>query len=204
MTPDTAREINQFLIANNIQYINIMGGEVFCNPQWQEVFSNLIENIPAVRYVTNGDWAINPDEMILFLSNHPQVVTCISKDQWHNNKHVDLADNLLTEAGILHKVATDEQTKEESIVPVGNAQFEYNLYSSMSYYCGKPDRMYSFLIDEVGNISKCSFGAWVYDDIHNFLDGGFDVRFKYFTGLFYQQFIPNCSTCMRCSERSKE
>lgn len=51
--------------------------------------------------------------------------------------------------------------KDESIVPVGRASGKYigGTYDMFGCYCQNPENMYSFLIDEKGNIYKCSFGV---------------------------------------------
>jgi hypothetical protein len=66
-----------------------------------------------------------------------------------------------------------------------------------SCYCQNPKKQYDFLIDEVGKIYKCGFGVWDYADISEYLEGEFAPRFKEFNKLFYDQFISNCSRCIR-------
>ena len=192
-----AKEVNEFLINNNISYINIMGGEFFQHPEWFNVVSTLCDGIEVVRIATNGDWVETEGEKVKQLAELYPVVFAISNDRWHTNKNVVAAKEFCSNNNMLHRVATEEQTKEESVVPVGRSEFRCNIYSSFSRYCGKPNRKYSFLINEEGTISKCLFGAWEYADVSQYLDGGFRERFKEFTGVFYSEFIPNCSTCLR-------
>jgi len=179
-----------------------MGGEFFCNPDWYEIFSILSKDVLTVRIVTNGDWADNPEKVLEFMSNHPQCYMCISKDKWHTNEWVAKAHDLCEAHGIIHKLATDEETTPESIVPVGRSRFEYNFYSTFANYCSKPDRKYTFLIDEEGEIYKCGFGAWAYANVKEYINGGFSKRFKSFNRLYYKQWVPSCKHCLSAWTRS--
>jgi len=197
MSLDKAVEVNRFLISNKIYYINVMGGEFFLHPQWFEIISTLSNGIDIIRIATNGDWVKTEGKQVKYLAKKYPVVMSISKDIWHTNKNVRAAQKFCSNNKIPYKLATEEQTKGDSIVPVGRALYEYNFYSSFGTYCSKPDRKYSFLIDENGLIHKCPFGMWEYDDICAFLDGGFDERFKEFTSAFHSTFIANCAECIR-------
>lgn len=201
MSLEQAQHVGRFLKANDIWYANIMGGEFFMHPDWFDIISAICEHVDVVRLVTNGDWVTSKSQDVKVLAEKFPIKIAISKDRWHTNNNVVAASEFCEASGIPYKVATEEETKEESVVPVGNAQFEYNLYSSLMRYCGKPDRKYNFLINEQGEISKCPFGAWEYANVSEYLDGGFDKRFKHFTGVFYSEFIPNCTTCLRIWER---
>lgn len=61
MTKEQSLLVSQFLKTNEIDYINVMGGEFFCNPEWEEVLENLISPVNIMRLVTNGDWATSPE-----------------------------------------------------------------------------------------------------------------------------------------------
>jgi hypothetical protein len=199
MTLATAVKINQFLHNNRITQMNLMGGEFFCNPDWFEILSAILKEIPAgSRLVSNGDWVINRNEtrkLIALAKTHGLKVS-ISHDRWHTNANVEAAVKVLTKHGIPCN-STEEEGTNDSMVPVGRAMFDYSMYSSMMCYCRKPDRMYSFLIDEVGEIYKCAFGAWNYADIDEYLLGGFRRRFKKVNSVFYGQFIASCKSCLR-------
>ena len=56
--------------------------------------------------------------------------------------------------------------------------------------------MYSFLIDEDGNIYKCGFGVLKYANVSTYIEGGFKARFKDFNKRFYGVFISSCSSCI--------
>ena len=43
-----------------------------------------------------------------------------------------------------------------------------------------------------------------YANINEYLEGGFDKRFKEFNKRFYSIFIPSCSSCIRLIKSSKE
>ena len=55
--------------------------------------------------------------------------------------------------------------------------------------------MYTFLIDEMGQIFKCAFGVWYYADVDEYLDGGFRAKFKDYNSKFYKCFLPSCNSC---------
>lgn len=147
-----------------------------------------------VRLVTNGDWAVNED--IIQQLRYPNLKLAISKDRWHTNTHVEKASELCEKYNIQYKVATEEETSESSIVPVGR-QIYGSFYSMFSAYCFNPEHHYNFLIDEQGDIFKCGFGIWKYANITEYLYGAFNARFKEFNLKFYDCFIPNCGACIR-------
>lgn len=211
MTVEESKVIADFIRANEIEEINLMGGEFFCNPNWFEIYSNLISAAKWARLVTNGDWANNMEVKVKLATLASlfgkKFYMCISKDEWHTNKYVEAADAYLTEIGIIHNTATKEQTTESSIVPIGRAMLGgfFGIYSMMGCYCQNPENMYSFLIDEEGNIYKCSFGVKKYANVSDYTDGGFAKDFKEFNKKWYKIFIPSCQTCVNTFElRGKE
>ena len=158
MTVEKAKDIAKFLKSNGIESINLMGGEFFCNPDWFEIYSALISSVKYARLVTNGDWANNlrvKTQLATLVSLFgDKIYFCISKDRWHTNKNVEVAKEFLDGTGVIVKVATEDQTTNQSIVPVGRANGQYisGIYDMMGCYCQNPENMYSFLIDEKGNI----------------------------------------------------
>ena len=183
-----------------------MGGEFFCHPQWEEVIDVLVEGILTVRLVTNSDWAGNTElskKVTGFLQNHPHIRVGVSKDGWHTNKHVDAAVKALEIGGIPFRLPTEDEIREDTIVPIGRGEFHYGFYSMFGNYCSKPDRRYGFLIDENGEIYKCGMGAWPYANVTEYLDGGFNQRFKYFNDKFYGAHVMSCSQCRRAESHSK-
>lgn len=201
MTIEMSENIAQFIKNNGIEYVNLMGGEFFCNPDWFNVLSNIIAEVKLARLVTNGDWVNNTKvkEQLKLLADkfRDKMYFCISKDRWHTNKHVDEAKEYLDGIDVITKVATEDQTTNQSIVPVGRALGQYisGIYDAMGCYCHNPENMYTFLIDEEGDIYKCSFGMFRYDNINEYLNGGFRPRFKEYNTFFYSKFIPSCNTC---------
>ena len=199
MSVEQSEKTAQFLKSNLILSVNLMGGEFFCNPDWFEILSNIVKTVKVARLVTNGDWAkINSvkEKLTEFVSLYKDKVHfSISKDKWHTNKNVDQAVKFFDDLGAKYNLATDEETKDESIVPVGRSRFEYNLFSTFSCYCHNPKQKYSFLIDEEGNIYKCGFGILQYAEIDDYLNGGFNKRFKEFNSKFYSIFVSNCRAC---------
>lgn len=201
MSVEAAEKIAKFIKNNGIKYLNLMGGEFFCNPDWFEIYSNLISAAEFSRLVTNGDWVNNMKvktqlaTLVSLFGN--KMYFCISKDIWHTNKNVEAAEAYLKEIGAIVRVATEEQTTKQSIVPVGRAWGQYisGIYDSMGCYCDNPENMYTFLIDEVGNIYKCAFGILCYAHIEDYLEGGFSKMFKEANMKFYKVFIPSCLSC---------
>ena len=199
MSVEQSDKIAQFLKNNNIMSANLMGGEFFCNPNWFEILSNFLNVVKVARLVTNGDWVKSDsvkEKLTEFVSLYKNKIHfSISKDKWHTNKNVDEAAKFFENLGVKYNVATEEETKDESIVPVGRSMFTYNMFSAFNCYCHNPKQKYSFLIDEEGFIYKCGFGILKYADIDDYLDGGFNKRFKAFNSKFYSIFISNCRSC---------
>ena len=201
MTVEKAKNIAKFLKNNGIETLNLMGGEFFCNPDWFDIYSELISSVKFARLVTNGDWANNMKvkaQLATLVSLFGKKIQfSISKDRWHTNKNVEAARAFLESAGVTVNVANEDQTTKQSIVPVGRAHGQYisGFYDMMGCYCQNPENMYSFLIDEKGNVFKCSFGVLCYAHIDDYLEGGFRKRFKEANTKFYSQFIPSCQSC---------
>jgi len=206
MTIKTASKIKKFYESNNILSMNIMGGEFFCNYDWEDVCEELVstKDLMYVRITSNGDWAGSDKtakKVIDFCKRNPVVYVAVSKDKWHTNRHVDKAVELLYDNKISMVGGKGENNEDDSIVPVGNGQFIYGFYSSFGCMCHKPDCKYKMMIDEDGEIYKCPMGIWEFDNVDNFQKGGFAPRFKEFYGKFESVFMGNCSCCLRGYER---
>lgn len=207
MTLAEAVNIRKFLINNEIGSINLMGGEFFCNPDWFEILDLLIGAVNYARLVTNGDWATNTDvldkldELIKVYGYKLRV--SVSKDSWHTNTNVRKAEDWLKSKKCLYNISTSEYMTEDSIVPIGRGSLFFGTYSSFACYCHNPKNMYGFLIDEIGNIYKCSFGVWQYAIVEDYMNGGFAKRFKEFNQKFHSIFIPNCASCIRVASKEE-
>lgn len=203
MTVEMSKEIGLFLKNNPFFSVNLMGGEIYCHPQYQEILANIIPNVKMARIVSNGDWASDHPEFAKFISQFNNVYVSLSKDKYHTNKNIETAEILLKEHDVTCKVADIEEKGTDTAfgmhgnIPVGRSVYEYGFYSSFGCYCNNPDHKYSMLIDEKGEIYKCGFGIWDYDNIQVFTSGGFASRFKSFNKVFYSTFIPNCASCIR-------
>lgn len=196
----SAKDISLFLENNSITKINLMGGEFYCHPQWEQCIHELIKNIEVVRLVTNGDWAGSEikKEIVEFALSHPQIYFAISKDSWHTNKYIDEAEEILSEHGVLHYFDTGEDTgMEYGIVPIGRGESSFGFYSMFGCYCKNPNCETGFLIDEDGEIYKCPFGIWDYANIRDYINGGFDEKYKEIDYIFNKVFIGNCRTCIQ-------
>lgn len=206
MSVDMARKIAQFIKNNNIIRLNVMGGEFFCNPDWFEILDLFIEAAPHIRLVSNSDWAHNEDVKGKLISLHEKYdqkfYVCLSNDEWHTNKYVSEAEEFLNSVGI-RCYNGEGQLKIDGIVPVGRGELTGygGFYSFMGDYCRNPEFEYSFLIDEDGNIYKCAFGTWKYANVDDYVDGGFEKRFKEYNAEVKNIFIPNCLSCRRSCER---
>lgn len=202
MSIDSAKKIQQFLIKNEVHQINLMGGEIYCNPDWREILDILIPSVKIVRMVTNGDWAVNEPSFAEHVAKYDNCYVCVSKDRWHTNKNNKEALELLVKNNVLHS-ESDLNESEFNLVPIGRAAFSSGLYSMFGCYCQNPKNQYSFLIDETGEIYKCAFGVWNYADVEEYADGGFAERFKEFNKIFYKTFISSCATCIRSHDYSQ-
>lgn len=207
MSVDMAKDIAAFVKNNKVYDLNVMGGEFFCNPDWYEILSTLIDSTKYMRLVTNGDWSVNKDiadKVVEFIkSNKDKLRVAISKDKWHTNKNIEKAEDYIKGTGALYHVALPSETTDSCIVPIGRSELEYSpYYSFMSCYCHKPDEKYTFLIDEDGDIYKCGFGAWRYANVKEYMDGSFNEKFKEFNKKFYGIFVPSCKSCLYACEKS--
>ena len=203
MTAEYSKNIAKFLDSNNIQLITLMGGEFFCNPEWADIFHNIIPNRKYVRLVSNGDWAkskVSTNKIIKTLKEFPNLKVSISKDKWHTNKYVDKAESYLKEASIEYNVAQDGEMTDEAIVPIGNGEFHYSMFSMFAQACSK--NKYLFMIDEEGEIYKCGYGAWDYANVNEYIEGGFAKKFKEFNQKYYKVWFSNCRSCVRSYEYS--
>jgi len=199
MSLDVARDIHQFFSNNPIHSANIMGGEFWLHPEWEDVIGTIVDGLHHARLVTNGDWVASEKSsgrVKAFMQEHEHCYLAITSDRWHNNKHTAAAEAFCKKHDFLHWMGGDEDDK--SIVPVGRSELSYsNTYSMFSCYCHNPERMYSFLIDEKGIIYKCPFGSWDYAEVRDHLEGGFCERFVECNAKFYKAFVPNCASCRR-------
>ncbi len=201
MSVETAKNIAEFLTKNEVFSVNLMGGEIFCNPDWREILDLIIPTVTCARIVSNSDWADHEKDFVKHLTKFNNCYVSLSKDKWHNNKNIEKAEKLLNENDIICKTS-DLEESEYGLVPIGRAEYSGGLYSMMGCYCHNPQKQYSFLIDETGKIYKCNFGVWDYADVGEYLQGGFAARFKEFNKVFYNTFIPNCGRCIRAYEHN--
>jgi len=207
MSVDMANDIARFLRNNQVIDINVLGGEFYCNPDWFQILDVFANNVLHMRLVTNCDWAASDtikQKIQELISLHDNIHFSLSKDKWHTNKHVDEAAAFLDSIDVKYNIATEEETKDESIVPIGRGELTYmyaNNYSMFGCYCHDPKNEYTFLIDEKGYIYKCAFGTWKYAEISEYIDGGFRKRFKEYNIKVNKCFISNCLKCRQAADR---
>ena len=159
MSVEMSEKIATFFKNNLVENINLMGGEFFCNPNWFEIFFNLVREVNTARIVTNGDWVTNDtqkEKLTEFINQfRDKIWFSISKDKWHTNKNVEGAAEFLSQVDVRFNVTKPEEATDASIVPVGRSIYgSGGFYDFMGCYCQNPENMYSFLIDEDGNIYK--------------------------------------------------
>lgn len=202
MSINTAQDVSKFITNNkHIKSVNVMGGEIFCNPDWAFILISIlnIKSLKVIRVVSNSDWVADEcaREFCTVLAQYKdKVVVSLSHDKWHTNKNVDAATKMLKEYGIPHNV-DDGAMVDSAVVPIGRAELGYHgVYSMFGTYCGE-DRKYQILISEDGSIHKCAFGIFEYDNVNNYLEGGFTKRFKEFHQAFDRCFISSCAACVR-------
>lgn len=208
MTVSTAQDITQFLQNNHICSLNVMGGEFYCNPDWDKILRTWLRVNCHIRLVSNGDWTpddIIKDQLLHIAKDYPDHFhISISYDKYHTNTHVEEAELFLQTQQISHDIGRETQDDDQTLIPVGRAELSYNLYSFGCCYCHNPKHQYSFLIDETGDIYKCSFGVLRYANIQEFQTSGFASKFKEFNQKFYECFLPSCKHCIRiCSSKNK-
>lgn len=201
MPVETATKVAKFLKNNEINVITLMGGEFFCHPDWAIIIDEILSGneVKHVRLVTNGDWAAkDPYKTLDALTPYKDILKIsISEDQWHTNENVRAATNACEKKGFFWNTPTKEEQSSDSLVPVGRNEFHYSFMATFSCYCHDPRHMYSFLIDEKGDIFKCAMGVWCYSNVSEYTEGDFAKIFKSYNRDFYKAFVPNCKTCYR-------
>ena len=204
MSVATAKTIAQFLVANDIKYINLMGGEVWLNPDWEEIIT-LLSCVDRVRIVSNSDFMELCPEFLPFLTSFENVKLCLSNDKWHTNKHVEVAEKEVNRLGIKCEVSgkNADALNNDGIVPVGRMRWgANNMFDMLMAYCQKPENKYSILIDENGEIYKCCFERFAFDNVKGYLvEKSFNVRFKQFGTAFQSIWVPSCLACDRIHSR---
>ena len=128
MTIKMAKKVSKFLKNNEVHSVNLMGGEIFCNPHWKKILDLIIPTVTLVRIVSNGDWVTGCPDFAKYLTKFDNCYVSISKDQWHDNKNVDKAIEVLKENNILFNTPKKED-EEFNLVPIGRAQFSFGLFS---------------------------------------------------------------------------
>lgn len=206
MSVSIAKQISTFLKNHQVRYINLMGGEIWLNPDWKEILHELIENVPLVRVVSNGDFIYGNPEFVPELAKYEDKIRLsISKDKWHKPLNVEKITQYLDNQPIIYNIAGDNQLSNLGIVPIGKAEFEMSMFSMLQTYCSNPESSYSFLIDEVGDIFKCPFGIWKIGNISSFQEeSSFFPIFKEKFSLFRKVGVFTCSSCIRAHDRVKD
>ena len=182
-----------------------MGGEFYCNPHWYEILDMFLNIGCHIRLVSNGDWG-NDDKIKKLLSqlnnNYPNNFhISLSYDSYHTNQFTDNAIDFLNNNNFKYNVGETSNVGEDGLIPIGRSECSFGFYGLYGCYCDNPERQYSFLIDEIGKIYKCSFGVWSYATIQDYENGNFTKCFKEFNKKFYSCFITSCSSCIRIARQ---
>ena len=205
MSLETAKTLTNFLKNNEIISLNVMGGEFYCNPHWYEILDMFLNIGCHIRLVSNGDWG-NDDKIKKLLSqlnnNYPNNFhISLSYDSYHTNQFTDNAIDFLNNNNFKYNVGETSNVGEDGLIPIGRSECSFGFYGLYGCYCDNPERQYSFLIDEIGKIYKCSFGVWSYATIQDYENGNFTKCFKEFNKKFYSCFITSCSSCIRIARQ---
>lgn len=205
MSLEVAKSITNFLKNNEIISLNIMGGEFYCNSNWYNILKMFLEIGCHIRLVSNGDWG-NNDKVKEGLLNIKEKYfenfhISLSYDSYHTNQFTDNAISFLKENNFNYNVGETSDARDDGLIPIGRSECTFGFYGTFGCYCHNPKYQYSFLIDEIGNIYKCSFGVWQYATIQEYENGNFAKRFKEFNKKFYSIFIPSCTSCIRCARQ---
>lgn len=169
MTIDTCNNLIDFINKYNIDYVQLMGGELYLNPDYKYIIEKILncKSIIQARIVTNGDWFINDRSFIkLFYKFKNKVFFAISLDQYHNdigryNNLINLVHNSNLSYNIIKEIA------DRDVVPIGNARINKINIRYNTGYCsaGVTDRL---TINENGDISKCFFGLYKIGNINDY------------------------------------
>jgi hypothetical protein len=196
MSVNTAESISRFLKLYDIKKVSIMGGEFFCNPNWLQILNILLPNLEICRLVTNGDWAEEDIFLNQLLPYNDRIILAISEDKWHTNKFTRRAVEQCEEYGFAWVLPSIKMQEDTALVPMGRLEGNPSgFYGMFSTYCSNPENQYSFLIDEIGDVFKCSFGVKRYTNINDHLDGSFPAMFREFNRKFYERAPMNCYRC---------
>lgn len=178
MSVEMAKSINAFCLKNKISKLNVMGGEFFCNPDWVNIVDILSKDMTKVRLVTNSDWFVSEDikkNILDLFGKNKTLYFALSYDDWHTNRYVDTAARWLDENDISFQIENWGEAQQNTILPLGRAETNYigTVYDIFSAYCRNPNRLYSFLIVENGNIYACPLSKRFYlgnveDDLYTF------------------------------------
>lgn len=205
MSLEIAKSITNFLKNNEIVSLNVMGGEFYCNPNWFEILTMFLEIGCHIRLVSNGDWGNNDNvkENLLVLKEKyfDNFHISLSYDTYHTNQFTDNSITFLKDNNFNYNVGETSDRGDDGLVPIGRSECTFGFYGMFGCYCYNPERYYSFLIDEDGEIYKCSFGVWNYANIKDYEDGHFAKCFKEFNKKFYNCFITSCTSCIRIARQ---
>lgn len=150
--------------------VNILGGEPYLHPRFEQYFSSLVDSSPIVRLVTNGSWIKDRRDMASFIGTTAAIAARtvfvrISNDSWHRQfiAETDLtaAASLLREYGV---ECSSDRMDEAALFPLGRAS-QGDLRDSLKRSgvlaspaeCtkGPYDPWDSMSIDVNGNVSPC-------------------------------------------------
>lgn len=205
MSLEVAKSITNFLKNNEIISLNIMGGEFYCNPNWSNILKMFLEIGCHIRLVSNGDWGNNDkvkeDLLDIKEKYFENFYISLSYDSYHTNQFTNEAISFLKDNNFNYNVGETSDVGDDGLIPIGRSECTFGFYGTFGCYCHNPKYQYSFLIDEIGNIYKCSFGVWQYATIQEYENGNFAKRFKEFNKKFYSIFIPSCTSCIRCARQ---
>jgi hypothetical protein len=208
MEIETAKKIHKFLVGNEIQSINVMGGEFWLNPNWETIIKILIKDMTTVRLVTNGDWYTSKktcEQIKSLLQTQTQsiIYIAISIDNFHTNTNVENAKKFCIDNNLLYTLG--HGINEDGIIPVRKGYSYAGFYAGISMYCKGKCEKEGFMIDEDGKIFRCPCGIWHFDDmVEDFINGGWNSRWKQIIDAFRKTSIMSCNDCIRMENKFKK
>lgn len=216
MSLRVARQVNDFLTANKVEQLNVMGGEVWLNPEWREILQLFNAPNRKIRIVTNGDFCNSqqgrefPGHIAYLNSTHKhpnRLHIAISNDIWHKPLDVaklrDTLDEFPDLPYVIEGIDGQPTLTESGLVPIGRSVFNAgSRFYMMQTYCSNPTFRYSFLIDEAGDIFKCPFGIWRIGNVSEYQEtNSFFPTFKDVYSRHWKAFLFSCHRCVSAHER---
>lgn len=175
ITLDILNKNINILKQQNMNYIQLMGGELYLHPEYEQIINICCNNFKLIRLVTNGEWINDDLNFLNVLINHKdKLFTSISATMYHNNNNVNKINSVMSKNKLYY--AFIPKISRQNIFPIGRAK-KTNVGNFDHPGCTIDNVKQTFLIDENGHFYKCMFGLWKfleYDDKIETFKNNFD------------------------------